>query len=165
MQCHYSIYETASIKRGHKASTTSRAANAYSSTLASLLRGNTPHRLRAGRNCLAGFSLHRTIPIARSRVFLVAICGLAIWDVAHPAFGQGDDEYIYCRGNVESSNSVGRWYYTAVFKGDYSDTLPYINDFWDFLKDNEPETMFGVPLCFFERTRDEAEAELRYNQK
>lgn len=105
--------------------------------------------------------LRRTTTMKKCAVFPMVICGLGMSDTDNPALG---DDYIYCHASNEPHSDSG-WYYTAIFKGDYSYTVPYEKDFGDFLEDNEPETILRYISCSYEKTQDKAEFELRYSQE
>ena len=90
--------------------------------------------------------------------------GSGILGVAHPVFGQADDDYIYCtRTGGERYATWNTYYYTSVFLGDYSLTQGHENDFYDYLKDNAPEMYFVHSYCFSAGTRNEAEERLLHH--
>ena len=101
---------------------------------------------------------------SKGRVVLVVLLGTLGLLGTHPAVAQED--YIFCsRTGGEEYSIFDTYYYTAVFQGDYLDTLGYENDFYDFLKANQPDRFYVNSHCFYEETRADAEADLRRRQR
>ena len=89
--------------------------------------------------------------------FLCGICMLGTLYLAKPALAQEDD-YIYCaRAGGEGFSTFDTYYYTAVFLGDYSATLGHENDFYDYLKSNDPALYLHGSYCFYESSRAAAD--------
>ena len=99
------------------------------------------------------------------RLFSLAAVGLSGFVGEHATHAQGRD-YIYCmRTGGEEYSTYDTYYSTAVFEGDYGDTLGHENDFYDFLKANRPDLFYVHSYCFHEGTRGDAEADLRRSQQ
>lgn len=70
-----------------------------------------------------------------------------------------DTQYIYCELTDDSHSK--RNFFSAVFKGDYSNNLGYQNDFTAFVQGHY-SGVIGVASCLFEN--DENEANRKQNQ-
>ena len=97
---------------------------------------------------------------------LVAVLAFGGLDATNAAFGQHDD-FIYCKATGTDTSYDATHYYTyyftGVFVGDYRLKSTYQQDFRDFLKRNNPQLhYYDNPIyCFFARTEEQAEAQLR----
>ena len=76
--------------------------------------------------------------------------------VAMPLFA--DDEHIYCTYS-ESQSEQRRAFYTAVFRGDYSFTVGFTNDFHDYLEEKYDFNGYEK-YCFFKRDASSASRDL-----
>ena len=70
-----------------------------------------------------------------------------------------DGDNIYCL-QYQRDTGVGEVYYSGVFSGEYSSTLGYENDFYDYLEGRGFEPDITDSYCFFEPTFPEAEQAL-----
>ena len=97
----------------------------------------------------------------RRKLLRASIALLGILAVSPAVFGEDEDEYIYCQATGgDSLDSWDSMHYTAIFRGDYSASLGYKNDFHDYLDAHQPERYFAHIYCFFGRTRKEASERL-----
>lgn len=70
-----------------------------------------------------------------------------------------DDDHIYCL-QFHRDIGVGEVYYSGVFTGDFSSTLGYENDFYDYLESVGFEPDITESYCFIEPTLPGAEQAL-----
>lgn len=70
-----------------------------------------------------------------------------------------DDDHIYCL-QFHRDIGVGEVYYSGVFSGDFSSTLGYENDFYDYLESVGFEPDITESYCFVEPTLPGAERAL-----
>ena len=99
---------------------------------------------------------------SRGRPLVAALAILGVVLGSDYALGQAGDDYIYClRTGGDEYAKYDTYYYTAVFVGDYGWTLGHENDFYDFLKGNEPDRFFRHSYCFHEPTRERVERRIR----
>ncbi len=75
------------------------------------------------------------------------------------ATAHAQDDNIYCL-QYDRNAGVGDVYYSGVFAGDYSSTLGYENDFYDYLESRGFEPDITESYCFFHATRPAAERDM-----
>ncbi len=110
--------------------------------------------------------LFRLESLSRKRrtLVLASLGFLGILSLAQPSFAQHAD-HIYCvqhtDGGQQSIEPIA--YYTDIFIGNYIHSTAYENDFSNYLRGNEQGHFFFNSFCFFERTREEAEADFSHH--
>ena len=106
---------------------------------------------------------HATSDWRSARIIVLVGVGLVGLVETDSAVAQ-DDDYIYCtKTGGDEYSTFDTYYYTAVFRGDYGYTLGYKNDFHSFLEGNRPDLFYRHSYCFYEETREDAEAAARRN--
>lgn len=97
------------------------------------------------------------------RSVLMILSLAAMLSPAHDVLAQAEHDYIFC---LQTNWDRDARYYTDIFRGDYSFTTGYENDFHDHLEANGLDIPRRSSYCFFGDTQGAAEAKfLRHIKK